>query len=78
MKLEFNMEQLAILDRAIQQLPFHTASPLLQNINDQLQKQLQQNKVDTQVNINPNIPFDQLTDEQKKLVNIKEYVDVHK
>lgn len=34
--LEFSKEDLEVLDKAIQQLPFYLAAPLLQKINEQL------------------------------------------
>lgn len=39
MKLEFTLEQLQILDKAIQALPYYVAAPLLQSINKQLDEQ---------------------------------------
>jgi hypothetical protein len=35
-ELTFTAEQLAILDRALQQLPYHLAAPLLNEINRQI------------------------------------------
>ena len=45
MKIDFSMEQLAILDKAIQQLPYYVAAPLIQHINTQIQKNFDE-KVD--------------------------------
>ena len=39
MKIEFSVEQLQILDKAIQQLPFYVAAPLLDHINRELSKE---------------------------------------
>ena len=42
MKLEFTLEQLAILDKAIQQMPYYMAAPLLNEINKQIESQRKQ------------------------------------
>lgn len=39
MKIDFTFEQLGILDKAIQQLPFYIAAPLIQHINSELEKE---------------------------------------
>lgn len=39
MKIDFTLEQLGILDKAIQQLPYHVAAPLIQHINTQISEQ---------------------------------------
>lgn len=39
MKIDFTFEQLAILDRALQQQPYYVAAPLIQSINAQLAEQ---------------------------------------
>jgi precorrin-4 methylase len=39
MKIDFNVEQLQILDKAIQQLPFYIAAPLIEHINKELEKE---------------------------------------
>lgn len=40
MKIEFSREQLAVLDKALQQMPYYLASPLINHINAQLQNEL--------------------------------------
>lgn len=40
MKLEFTNEQLAILDRALQELPWRVANPLFAEINKQVAAQM--------------------------------------
>lgn len=47
MQLEFTLEQLVILDKAIQQLPYYLAAPLVQHINTQIAEQ--QKVMDTPV-----------------------------
>ena len=37
MKLEFTIEQMQILDRALQALPYGVVAPLIHSINQQLQ-----------------------------------------
>ena len=39
MKIEFSIEQLSVLDKAVQQLPYYMAAPLIAHINKELQKQ---------------------------------------
>lgn len=39
MKIDFTLEQLSILDRAVQQLPYYVAAPLIQHINQQIKEQ---------------------------------------
>lgn len=39
MKLEFTLEQLGVLDKALQQLPYFVAAPLIASINQQLEAQ---------------------------------------
>jgi len=39
MKIEFSLEQLSILDKAIQQLPYYLAAPLIADINKQVVEQ---------------------------------------
>jgi hypothetical protein len=41
MQIDFTLEQLGILDKAIQQLPFYVAAPLIAHINAEIQKQQQ-------------------------------------
>lgn len=41
MKIDFTFEQLSVLDKAIQQLPFYMAAPLLDHINKELAKEKQ-------------------------------------
>jgi len=40
MKLEFTEQELLVLDKAIQQLPYYLAAPLLKKINEQIQREL--------------------------------------
>jgi hypothetical protein len=49
MKLEFTLDQLATLDKALQQLPFFVAAPLISCINKQLAEQ--QKVMDTPVEL---------------------------
>lgn len=39
MKINFTPDQLSILDKAIQQLPYYVAAPLIQHINQQIEEQ---------------------------------------
>jgi len=39
MQIDFTLEQLSVLDKAIQQLPYYLAAPLVQHINTQLAEQ---------------------------------------
>lgn len=39
MNLEFTLEQLGVLDKALQQLPYFVAAPLIASINQQLEAQ---------------------------------------
>jgi hypothetical protein len=39
MKLEFNEQQLAILNAALVELPFRVAAPVIQHINNQIAEQ---------------------------------------
>jgi 16S rRNA A1518/A1519 N6-dimethyltransferase RsmA/KsgA/DIM1 with predicted DNA glycosylase/AP lyase activity len=39
MKLDFTLAQLATLDKAIQQLPYYVAAPLIAHINAELEAQ---------------------------------------
>lgn len=39
MKIDFTLAQLSILDKAIQQLPYHIAAPLIAHINAELEAQ---------------------------------------
>jgi hypothetical protein len=39
MKIDFNIEQLSILDKALQQLPYYLAAPLINHINKELEKE---------------------------------------
>lgn len=41
MQIDFTLEQLTILDKAIQQMPYYLAAPLIQHINKELEKQKQ-------------------------------------
>lgn len=47
MQIDFTFEQLSILDKAIQQMPYHIAAPLIAHINSEIQKQ--QKRMDTPV-----------------------------
>ena len=40
MKINFTPEQLSILDKAIQQLPYYMAAPLIQHINLEIENQI--------------------------------------
>lgn len=50
MKIDFSMEQLVILDKAIQQLPYYVAAPLIQHINVQIIEAQKQDR-DSQASI---------------------------
>jgi len=39
MKLEFTLEQLGVLDKALQQMPYFLAAPVIASINQQLEAQ---------------------------------------
>lgn len=39
MQIDFTTEQLIVLDKAIQQLPYYVAAPLIGHINKELEKQ---------------------------------------
>jgi 16S rRNA A1518/A1519 N6-dimethyltransferase RsmA/KsgA/DIM1 with predicted DNA glycosylase/AP lyase activity len=39
MQIDFTLEQLAIVDKAIQQLPYYIAAPLIAEINKQIAAQ---------------------------------------
>jgi hypothetical protein len=39
MKIEFNEQQLGILNAALVELPYRVAAPLIQHINQQIQEQ---------------------------------------
>lgn len=39
MQIDFTLEQLGILDKAIQQLPYYVAAPLISHINKEIEKQ---------------------------------------
>ena len=39
MKIDFTIDQLGILDKAIQQLPYYMAAPLIDHINKELTKE---------------------------------------
>jgi hypothetical protein len=39
MKIEFTIEQLGVVDRALQQIPYYLAAPLIADINKQIQQQ---------------------------------------
>jgi len=39
MQIDFTLDQLAVLDKAIQQLPFYVAAPLIAHINKEIEKQ---------------------------------------
>jgi len=39
MKLEFNEQQLAVLNAALVELPFRVAAPVIQHINNQIAEQ---------------------------------------
>lgn len=65
MKIDFSMEQLAILDKAIQQLPYYVAAPLIQHINVQIieaQKQDRDSQASTAALVQKK--FDEKVDER--------------
>jgi hypothetical protein len=39
MKLEFNEQQMAVLNAALMELPFRVAAPVIQHINNQIAEQ---------------------------------------
>lgn len=39
MKIDFSYEQLALIDKAVQQLPFYLAAPLIAHINKEIETQ---------------------------------------
>ena len=39
MKIEFTTDQLIVLDKALQQMPFYLAAPIIASINKQLAQQ---------------------------------------
>jgi 16S rRNA A1518/A1519 N6-dimethyltransferase RsmA/KsgA/DIM1 with predicted DNA glycosylase/AP lyase activity len=39
MQIDFTIDQLGILDKAIQQLPYYIAAPLISHINKEIEKQ---------------------------------------
>ena len=39
MQIDFTLDQLGILDRAVQQLPYAIAAPLIHHINEQIAQQ---------------------------------------
>lgn len=41
MQIDFTLEQIQILDKAIQQLPYYVAAPLIAHINKQIAQQKQ-------------------------------------
>lgn len=49
MIIDFTLEQLALLDTAIQQLPYYQAAPLIATINKQLAEQ--QKVMDTPIEL---------------------------
>ena len=49
MKIDFNVEQLSLVDKAIQQLPYHLAAPLIAHINQELAKE--KALMDTPINV---------------------------
>lgn len=49
MKLDFTLEQIGILDKAIQQLPYYVAAPLISHINKQIAEQ--QKLMDTPMDV---------------------------
>lgn len=55
MKIDFSLEQLAVLDRAVQQLPYHVAAPLIAHINQELtkEKRIMETPIDAEGVINP-------------------------
>jgi hypothetical protein len=40
MKIEFNDQQLLVLDSALSELPYRVAAPLIQHINHQIHEQM--------------------------------------
>lgn len=52
MKLEFTLQQLAIIDKALQQLPYYLAAPLIMEVNKQLEDQKQ--AMETPIKISEN------------------------
>jgi precorrin-4 methylase len=49
MQIDFTIEQLSVLDKAIQQLPYYVAAPLIAHINKEIEKQKQ--VMDTPVSV---------------------------
>ena len=49
MKIDFTTEQLNVLDKAIQQLPYYVAAPLILHINKEIEKQ--RTDKDTQLDV---------------------------
>lgn len=54
MKIDFTLAQLSILDKAIQQLPYHIAAPLIAHINAELEAQ--QKVMDTPIELDQACP----------------------
>jgi len=38
MKIDFTVEQMTVIDKAVQQLPYYVAAPLIAHINAEIQK----------------------------------------
>lgn len=49
MQIDFTFEQLGVLDKAIQQLPYYLAAPLIAHINKELEKE--RARMDTPVDV---------------------------
>jgi hypothetical protein len=47
MKIDFTLEQIQVLDRALQQLPYYLAAPLIAHINKEITEQ--QKTMDTPI-----------------------------
>lgn len=45
MKLEFTNEQLIILDKALQQMPYYLAAPIIESINQQIKQQVKNDEM---------------------------------
>jgi hypothetical protein len=54
MKIEFTIEQLSILDKALQQLPYVVVAPLINDINKQIVEQ--QKIMDTPIEVDALTP----------------------
>jgi hypothetical protein len=46
MKLEFSENDLIVLDKALQQMPYYLAAPIIDSINQQIRAQVSQEESD--------------------------------